>query len=79
MTLQKIPTSDLEPVNLILFGTKAFADIIKDLEMRIIQVGSKSKHRCFYQKEAEGDLRQTEGKTQIHEGEDNVKMEQRLE
>lgn len=43
----------LEPMNMVLFGKRVFADGIKDLEMRtswIIWVGPKYKDQCPYER-----------------------------
>lgn len=38
----------LEPVNMTLFGERAFVDIMEDLNMRFYWVGHKFRGRCSY-------------------------------
>ena len=57
----------LEAADVNLFRKRAFAGVIKDLEMRsswIIQVGAKSRDKCPYRREAEGHLRQRKEETE---------------
>lgn len=64
----------LDPLNLTLFSKSVFANIIKDLEMKlpwVTQVGSKFSDNCFYKSEADRDY--------THRGKDQEKIRQRLE
>ena len=51
-------------MNIALFGKRVFADVIKDLEMKMsswtIWMSPKSSDKCPHKRKTEGDLRQTE-------------------